>query len=58
MTNSFKCTSSDPYDRHTYEVLLKNGKKILFDEWEDAQIFWYQNWQTPNYLNFIQIVDK
>lgn len=37
MTQTFKCTSDAPYDRHNYEVVLKNGKKVFFDNWEDTQ---------------------
>lgn len=29
MTQTFKVTSEVPYDRHDYEILLKNNKKVF-----------------------------
>ena len=43
MTQTFTCTSADPYDRHDYEIFLKSGKKLLFDNWEDVQRYWFSN---------------
>lgn len=56
--NSFSCTSSAPYERHNYEVVLKNGKKVFFDHWEDCQVFWFQNSQVPDFLDVINVLDK
>lgn len=58
MTQTFKVTSEAPYDRHDYEVVLKNNKKIFFDNWEDAQVYWYQNSQVPDFLDVIIVKDK
>jgi len=58
MTQTFTCTSSDPYDRHDYEVLLKNGKKVMFDNWEDVQIYWFTNNNIPDYLDYVIAKDK
>lgn len=56
--NNFTCTSADPYDRHHYEVMLKNDKKVFFDNWEDCQVFWFQNCQIPDFLDFVNVLDK
>lgn len=56
--SSFTCTSDAPYDRHNYEVVLKNGKKVFFDDWEDCQVFWFQNSQVPDFLDVINVLDK
>jgi hypothetical protein len=58
MTQTFKVTSDAPYDKHDYEVVLKNNKKIFFDNWEDTQVYWYQNWQIPDFLDVIIVKDK
>lgn len=58
MTQLFTCTSDAPYDKHDYEVVLKSKKKVFFDNWEDAQVYWYQNSQIPDFLDVIIIKDK
>ena len=58
MTQTFTCTSAYPYDRHDYEVLLKNGKKVMFDNWEDVQIYWFTNNNIPDYLDYVIAKDK
>lgn len=58
MTQLFTCTSDAPYDRHDYEVVLKSKKKVFFDNWEDTQVYWYQNSQIPDFLDVIIIKDK
>ena len=56
--SSFSCTSDAPYDRHTYEIILKNDTKVIFDNWEDAHRYWWQNYQIPDFLDLINVIDK
>ena len=56
--NTFTQTSHDPYDRHNYEIVLKNGKNIIFDNWEDTHRYWWENRQIPNFLDLINVKDK
>jgi hypothetical protein len=58
MTQTFTCTSADPYNRHDYEIILINGKKIVFDNWEDTFNYWWNNQQIPEFLNYITVKDK
>lgn len=58
MSQTFTCTSDALYDRHTYEVVLKNGKNVFFDDWEDAQVYWWQNCQIPDFLDVVIVKDK
>ena len=58
MTELFTCTSADPYDRHTYEIVLKNGKNQFFEHWEDVQEYWWSHCRIPDYLDVIEVVDK
>ena len=37
----FRQTSDVPYDRHNYEIVLKTGKTVFFDDWTDAQGYWF-----------------
>ena len=56
--NSFSCTSDAPYDRHNYEIVLKNEKNVIFDNWEDTQVYWWQHCQIPDFLDFVIVKDK
>jgi len=58
MTQTFKVTSEAPYDKHNYEVVLKNNKKVFFDNWEDTQEYWWANCQMPDFLDVIIVKDK
>jgi len=58
MTQTFTCTSDAPYDRHTYEIILKNDTKVIFDNWEDTQVYWWQHCQIPDFLDLINVIDK
>jgi hypothetical protein len=58
MTKTFKVTSDGLYDRHDYEIVLKSGKIQFFDNWEDTQMYWYQNCQIPDFLDVIIVKDK
>lgn len=56
--SSFTCTSDKSYDRHSYEVVLKDQKSLLFDNWEDTQVYWWQHCQIPDFLDFVIVKDK
>jgi len=58
MIDTFTCTSDVPYDRHNYEIVLKNGKNIIFENWEDTHRYWWEKRQIPNFLDFIIVKDK
>jgi hypothetical protein len=58
MSDTFTCTSNAPYDRHNYQIALKNGKKVFFENWEDAQGYWFAHSQIPDYLDVIIAKDK
>jgi hypothetical protein len=58
MTDTFICTSDGPYDRHNYEIVLKNGKNLIFENWEDAHRYWWEKRQIPDFLDLIIVKDK
>jgi|TARA_B100000035_G_scaffold254826_1_gene224421 hypothetical protein len=52
----FTVTSDEPYDRHDYKVIRKDGKTVVVNSWESAREIW---WNTPsNTLSHIEILDK
>lgn len=55
---TFALTSYEPYDRHSYEVVLKNKKRVKFAYYDEAQKYWFCNAQIPDYLDFIEVKDK
>ncbi|AGG54202.1 hypothetical protein CYXG_00138 [Synechococcus phage S-SSM4] len=55
MTQRFTCTSTEPYDRHDYQIVLKNGKKIKFTDWGTTMDYWLQ-WRTN--VDVINVLDK
>ena len=38
----FKLTCEKPYDRHSYRLNLKNGKSVVFEDYELMRYHWYQ----------------
>lgn len=58
MIQNFTQTCHKPYDRHTYTVNLKNGKSIIFDDFESAREYWWSFREIPDYLAFIVVNDR
>lgn len=60
MTNLqiFKQTSDKCYDRHSYEIVLTNKKRVKFDWYDDAREYWFTHCQIPDFLNYIVVKDK
>jgi hypothetical protein len=54
----FQQTSDAPYDRHNYEIFLKTGKTVFFDDWADVQGYWFIHNQIPDYLDYVNVLDK
>ena len=53
----FTNTSDLLYDKHDYKLFKTNGKSIVFDNWEDAKAYWFQNVSFGN-LNYFEVLDK
>ena len=52
----FTVTSDEPYDRHDYKIIRKDGETVVVDSWELAREIW---WNTPsNSLSHIEVLDK
>ena len=56
MTKTFKQTCDKPYDRHDYKLIFDGGKEVIFDNYEDVQVIWFQN--GGNFLSHIEVLDK
>jgi hypothetical protein len=56
MTKTFKQTCDKPYNRHKYKLIFTNEREVLFDDYEDVQLTWFQ---TPNqFLSHVEVLDK
>lgn len=53
---TFKQTSDLPYDRHNYRLIFDNGKEVIFDNYEDIQVTWFQ--RSGNFLSHVEVIDK
>ena len=52
----FEVYSTDEYDRHHYNVYLKNGKKYWFDNYTMARNFWWK-FCKEGIMDRIDVVD-
>lgn len=51
----FSQTSNEPYIRHRYKLIKADGNFMIFDNWEDTQMVW---WNTPSqFLSHIEVLD-
>ena len=52
----FTVTSDEPYDRHDYKIIRKDGETMVVDSWELDREIW---WNTPSFsLSHIEVLDK
>ena len=52
----FTETSKEPYIRHRYKLVDANGDFVIFDNWEETQMMW---WNTPpQFLSHIEVLDN
>jgi hypothetical protein len=56
MTKTFKQTSDEPYIRHDYKLVTEDGTEVIFDNYEDVQVYWFQ--RSGLYLSHIEVLDK
>jgi hypothetical protein len=52
----FKQTSDEPYIRHDYKLIFEDGKQVVFDNYEDVQLTWFQ--RGGNFLSHVEVLDK
>jgi hypothetical protein len=38
--------------------VLKSGKNVIFENWEDTQRYWFEHSQIPDFLDLIIVKDK
>ena len=52
---TFKQTSDEPYIRHHYKLVYSNGQTVVFDNYTDVQVAWFQ---TPlEFVSHIEVLD-
>lgn len=55
MTETFQQTCDKPYIRHHYKVVSVNGNEVIFDNFEDVQLTW---WNSPSgFLSHVEVLD-
>ena len=52
----FEQTSNEPYLRHDYKVVYNDGNYQVFDNYEDAQLLWWN--RSGNFLSYIEVLDR
>ena len=56
MDKTFTQTSDEHYIRHDYKVVFEDGKELVFDNYEDVQLYWFQ--RGGNFLSHIEVLNK
>ena len=51
----FEQSSYESYDRHNYKIVSKTGESVVVDNWETAQLTWFQK---NGFLSHIEVLDK
>ena len=52
---TFTSTCDKDYDRHTYKLVLKNGKALVLQDYEMVRAYWYQ---YRVQLDSVEVLDK
>lgn len=55
LPKTFKQTCDKPYDRHDYKVIDIHGQELIFDNYEDVQLTW---WNSSTFLSHVEVLDK
>jgi len=53
---SFTLHCEKPYTRHDYKLVYEDGREVIFDNYEDVQVTWFQ--RGGNFLSHIEVLDK
>ena len=53
--NSFKLHCEKPYIRHHYKLVFEDGKEVIFDNYEDVQVTWFQH--AGHFLSHVEVLD-
>ena len=51
---TFEQTSNDPYDRHYYKLVMKDGREHILGSYEGVRHYWYQ-WKM--YVDHVEVMD-
>lgn len=54
---TFAETSSESYDRHVYELVLKDGRSFTFQDYEQMRAAWFQNCEL-GLLSHVNVHDQ
>ena len=54
---TFTETCSESYDRHVYELVLKDGRSFTYDDYESLRAAWYHN-NGMKQLSHVNVLDR
>ena len=50
----FTTYSTDPYNRHQYKVIFKDGRNVIVDDYDLVKAMWFQNQHD---VETIEVID-
>ena len=50
---TFTSTCKKDYDRHTYKLVLNNGKAIVLEDYEHVRAYWYP---YKEHLRYVEVL--
>jgi hypothetical protein len=53
---TFSQTCYKPYDRQDYKLVYEDGRELIFDNYEEVQLAWFQH--GGYFLSHIEVLDK
>lgn len=53
----FEQSSYEPYDRHDYRVDFPDGRSIIFDDYEQLRLVWFEHIRNWNDCT-VTVLDK
>ena len=51
----FTQTSDGSYDRHSYRIVLTNGKSIVLEDYDRVRAFWFE--YDSKFLSHVEVID-
>ena len=58
MVKNFTTYCDKPYDRNKYKLVLKNGKAIVLEDYDQVRQLWYQFRTQVMEMVRVDILDK
>ena len=50
----FETYCDKPYDKHKYKMVLKNGKAVVYEDYETMRAYWYH---YKEHVDRVEVID-